>query len=145
MSYNHYSNAIEFRQIFSQPFAEKGVAFPDSNPLFSKLKMQLSLIQEEGNEFNEALEEWIDASSVASLSESEKLRCKHEVLKELADLVYVCYQMAAFLGLDLDQALDRVHQSNLSKLDKSKKAIYSSNGKVLKGPNYKKPNLTDLL
>ena len=145
MSFNHYSNAIEFRQVFDQPFAEKASILPDSEPLFSKLKMQLSLIQEEGNEFSEALEEWISASSVASLPESEKLQCKHEVLKELADLVYVCYQMAAFLGLNLDEALNRVHQSNLSKLDENGKAIYNPKGKVLKGPNYKKPNLTDLL
>lgn len=145
MNYNHIKKAIEFRQVFNQPFAEKRPTFTESDPLFEKLRMQLSLIQEEGNEFNEALEEWISASPVALLSEAEKLQCKHEVLKELADLVYVCYQMAAFLGLDLDQALDRVHQSNLSKLDRDGKAIYSVNGKVLKGPNYKKPDLTDLL
>lgn len=145
MSYNHYSNAIEFRQVFNQPFAEKKPIFPDSVPLFRKLELQLSFIQEEGNEFNEALEEWINASSFDSLPESEKLASKHEVLKELADLAYVCYQMAAFLGLNLDEALNRVHQSNLSKLDENGKAIYNPKGKVLKGPNYKKPNLTDLL
>ena len=40
-----------------------------------------------------------------------------ECLKELADLVYVCYQYAANMGWDLDEAMFRVHQSNMSKLD----------------------------
>ena len=66
-------------------------------------------------------------------------------LKELADLVYVCYQYAANMGWDLDEAMFRVHQSNMSKLDEEGKPIYREDGKVLKGPNYKPPNLEDLV
>ena len=44
----------------------------------------------------------------------------------------------------LDEALDRVHKSNMSKLDEDGKPIYREDGKVLKGPNYKPPNLEDL-
>ena len=65
-------------------------------------------------------------------------------LKELSDLVYVCYQYAANMGWDLDEAMFRVHQSNMSKLDDEGKPIYREDGKVLKGPNYKPPNLEDL-
>ena len=68
-----------------------------------------------------------------------------ECLKELADLVYVCYQYAANMRWDLDEALNRVHASNLSKLDEDGKPIYREDGKVLKGPNYKPPNLLDLV
>ena len=68
-----------------------------------------------------------------------------EALKELADLVYVCYQYAENMGWFLDEALDRVHQSNMSKLDEDGKPIYREDGKVLKGPNYAPPNLTDLI
>ena len=68
-----------------------------------------------------------------------------EALKELADLVYVCYQYATNLGWDFDEALNRVHDSNMSKLDVDGKPIYRSDGKVLKGPNYKPPNLSDLV
>jgi len=68
-----------------------------------------------------------------------------EALKELADLVYVCYQYATNIGWDLDEALDRVHESNMSKLDEDGRPIYRSDGKVLKGPNYKPPNLSDLV
>ena len=69
---------------------------------------------------------------------------QYECLKELADLVYVCYQYAENMGWFLDEALHRVHKSNLSKLDEDGKPIYREDGKVLKGPNYAPPNLEDL-
>ena len=69
---------------------------------------------------------------------------QEHALKELADLVYVCYQYAENMGWFLDEALNRVHESNMSKLDEDGKPIYREDGKVLKGPNYKLPNLTDL-
>ena len=68
-----------------------------------------------------------------------------DALKELADLVYVCYQYAENMGWFLDEALDRVHKSNMSKLGADGKPIYREDGKVLKGPNYKPPNLEDLI
>ena len=68
-----------------------------------------------------------------------------EALKELADLVYVCYQYAENMGWFLDEALDRVHQSNMSKLGRDGKPIYRDDGKVLKGPDYEPPTLTDLI
>ena len=68
-----------------------------------------------------------------------------EALKELADLVYVCYQYAENMGWFLDEALDRVHKSNMSKLDEEGKPIYREDGKVLKGPHYQPPDLTDLI
>ena len=69
---------------------------------------------------------------------------KEECLKELADLVYVCYQYAENMGWFLDEALDRVHKSNMSKLDEDGKPIYREDGKVLKGPYYQPPTLEDL-
>ena len=69
---------------------------------------------------------------------------QEHALKELSDLVYVCYQYAENMGWFLDEALNRVHESNLSKLDEDGKPIYREDGKVLKGPNYKPPNLEDL-
>jgi NTP pyrophosphatase (non-canonical NTP hydrolase) len=70
---------------------------------------------------------------------------QEEALKELADLVYVCYQYAENMGWLLDEALNRVHISNMSKLDKDGKPIYRDDGKVLKGPDYKPPDLSDLV
>ena len=69
---------------------------------------------------------------------------QEHALKELADLVYVCYQYAENMGWFLDEALNRVHESNLSKLDEEGNPIYRDDGKVLKGPNYKPPDLSDL-
>ena len=70
---------------------------------------------------------------------------QEDCLKELADLVYVCYQYAENMGWSLDEALDRVHLSNMSKLGEDGLPIYREAGKVLKGPNYKPPTLTDLI
>ena len=69
---------------------------------------------------------------------------QEEALKELADLVYVCYQYAENMGWFLDEALNRVHLSNLSKLGEDGKPILRDDGKVLKGPNYTPPDLSDL-
>ena len=68
-----------------------------------------------------------------------------DALKELADLVYECYQYAENMGWLLDEALNRVHISNMSKLGEDGKPIYRDDGKVLKGPNYKPPDLSDLV
>ena len=70
---------------------------------------------------------------------------QEHALKELADLVYVCYQYAENMGWLLDEALNRVHISNMSKLGEDGKPIYRDDGKVLKGPNYKPPELSDLV
>ena len=74
----------------------------------------------------------------------DNIKTHEEMLKELADLVYVCYQYAENMGWLLDEAMNSVHESNMSKLGEDGKPIYREDGKVLKGPNYKPPNLEDL-
>lgn len=98
--------------------------------------MQTDLIEEEAAEFLEAADE------VFADPENDKRR--EEMLKELCDLVFVCYQFAAAFSLDLDEALRRVFESNMSKLDEHGKPIYREDGKVLKGPNYQPPSLLGL-
>ena len=66
-------------------------------------------------------------------------------LKELADLVYVCFQYAENMEWDLEEAMYRVHESNMSKLGLDGKPIRRADGKVLKGPNYQPPKLDDLV
>ena len=94
------------------------------------------------NLITEEFKEFLEAEATLYLSSS---KVREDCLKELADLVYVCYQYAANMGWDLDEAMFRVHQSNMSKLDEYGKPIYREDGKVLKGPNYKPPNLEDLV
>ena len=90
----------------------------------------------------EEFKEFLEAEAMLYLSSNEH---KENCLKELSDLVYVCYQYASNMGWDLDEAMYRVHESNMSKLDESGKPILREDGKVLKGPNYKPPNLKDLV
>ena len=90
----------------------------------------------------EEFKEFLEAESFLYSTSPE---APQEALKELADLVYVCYQYAENMGWFLDEALDRVHKSNLSKLGEDGKPIYREDGKVLKGPNYKPPTLEDLI
>ena len=97
--------------------------------------MQRSLIVEEFKEFLDAENQLLLGLTVNAT----------DCLKELSDLVYVCYQYAENLGWDLDEALNRVHQSNMSKLGEDGDPIYREDGKVLKGPKYQPPNLSDLV
>ena len=110
--------ALAFRTAYSLPAT--GV---------SGKPIQKCLIDEEWSEFHEAFHQKDDA----------------EELKELADVVFTCYQYAASQEWDLDEAMRRLYESNMSKLGEDGKPIYRGDGKVLKGPNYKPPYLNDLL
>jgi len=97
--------------------------------------LQIKLIIEEYTEVIEAY----DAFKQNDLSTHVAL------LKELADLVFVCYQAAENMGWDLDETMRRVLDSNLSKLDDAGRPVRNEDGKVLKGPNYRPPVLDDLV
>jgi len=122
---SNLEQAREFRNSFN---------VKDSKTLSSR-SMQKNLIVEEFKEFLEA--EGMLFRNSKTLHE--------EAIKELSDLVYVCYQYAANMGWDLDEALRRVHQSNMSKLDEDGKPTYREDGKVLKSANYQPPTLSDLV
>jgi NTP pyrophosphatase (non-canonical NTP hydrolase) len=119
--------AIKFRKAYEQPIG-----------IFSEeiLNLQEDLIWEEIQEFIEAYDNALDRPKSAPAREA--------ALKELADLVYVCFQFAAAAGWELDEALQRVHDSNMSKLVDGK-PVKREDGKVLKGPNYQPPFLEDLI
>jgi predicted HAD superfamily Cof-like phosphohydrolase len=68
---------------------------------------------------------------------------KAPLAKEIADLLYVTYGLAATYGIHIDEVFNRVHESNMSKLGEDGKPVYRNDGKVLKGPNYKEPEITD--
>jgi predicted HAD superfamily Cof-like phosphohydrolase len=104
-------------------------AFGVATPAPDTAGFQLGLIDEEFTEFLEANAEDDEAHT----------------LKELADLVFTCYQFAATKGWNLDLALTRVFESNMSKLDIDGKPILREDGKILKGPGYFEPQLEDLI
>ena len=89
-------------------------------------------------EFKEFLQAGLD---MALMHPPDREAC----LKELADLIYVCVQYAENMDWDIEQALRRVHKSNMSKLGDDGKPVKRKDGKVLKGPNYKPPDLSDLV
>ena len=92
-------------------------------------KLRLSLIREE-------LEELSDAMNKKNLL---------EVADALTDILYVTYGAGHAFGINLDKCFDEVQNSNMSKLDTNGKPIYNELGKVMKGPNYFKPNLEKFL
>ena len=120
--------AIRFRLAMEQPVNTSDETVHE---------LQHRLIQEEWNEFDEAFDrEFVNLDQVADNQIHQ--------LKELSDLVFVCYQYAAARGWDLDTAMTRVFESNMSKLVDGK-PFRREDGKVLKGPNYQPPVLDDLI
>ena len=65
-----------------------------------------------------------------------------EVADALTDILYVTYGAGHAFGIDLDKCFDEVQNSNMSKLGENGKPIYNESGKVMKGPNYFKPDLS---
>ena len=89
-------------------------------------KLRIDLIKEELKELTEAI------------NNKDLL----EVADALTDILYVTYGAGHAFGIDLDQCFEEVQNSNMSKLDKNGKPIYNDSGKVMKGPNYFKPDLS---
>ena len=109
-----------FMKTFGQEVKDK--------PSFSTEKinnLRISLIEEELKELKDAME-------------SKDLL---EVADALTDILYVTYGAGHAFGINLDKCFDEVQNSNMSKLDSNGKPIYNDFGKVMKGPNFFKPNL----
>ena len=92
-------------------------------------KLRVDLIKEELDELTKAMDE----------------KDLLEVADALTDILYVTYGAGHAFGIDLDKCFDEVQNSNMSKLDENGKPIYNDSGKVMKGPNYYKPNLSKFL
>ena len=89
-------------------------------------KLRIDLIKEELEELTEAM------------NNKDLL----EVADALTDILYVTYGAGHAFGIDLDKCFDEVQNSNMSKLDENGEPIYNESGKVMKGPNYFKPDLS---
>ncbi len=99
--------------------------FPDSKIV----QLRIDLIQEELNELKEA----INNNDII------------EVADALTDILYVTYGAGHSFGVDLDSCFNEVQNSNMSKLGDDGKPIYNESGKVMKGPNYFKPNIKKII
>ena len=89
-------------------------------------KLRLDLIKEELDELKEAMDN----------------KDLLEVADALTDILYVTYGAGHAFGINLDECFEEVQSSNMSKLDENGKPIYNNSGKVMKGPNYFKPDLS---
>lgn len=124
---NRESMVEEFHRAFGHPIgmADRGI-----------INLRMDLVEEETKEIKEA---------VTDLLEKNTQENREALLKELCDLQYVLSGFFVVLGWDAEEAFRRVHRSNMSKLGADGFPIYREDGKVLKGPNYKKPDLSDLV
>ena len=92
-------------------------------------KLRVDLIEEELEELKEAINK----------------KDLQETIDALTDILYVTYGAGHAFGVDLDKCFQEVQNSNMSKLDDAGKPIFNKSGKVMKGPNYFKPNLNQFL
>ena len=116
----NFESVKKFMQTFGQEIRTKA-SFPNDKIT----KLRLDLIREELSELEEAI---------------EKKDIK-EVADALTDILYVTYGAGHAFGINLDKCFREVQNSNMSKLGSDGKPIYNEHGKVMKGPDYFKPDL----
>ena len=118
---SNFERVKKFMETFGQEIKEKA-SFPNDKIT----SLRYDLIKEELDELKEA----IDKKDIK------------EVADALTDILYVTYGAGHAFGIDLDKCFEEVQNSNMSKLGNDGRPIYNEKGKVMKGPNYFKPNLS---
>tara|TARA_Y100000591_G_scaffold165572_1_gene142840 strand:- start:471 stop:842 length:372 start_codon:yes stop_codon:yes gene_type:complete len=117
----NFESVRKFMETFGQEIKEKP-GFPNDKII----SLRFNLIKEELEELKEAM----------------KNKDIKEVADALTDILYVTYGAGHAFGINLDKCFQEVQKSNMSKLGVDGKPIYNDKGKVMKGPNYFKPNLS---
>ena len=115
----------DFHRAYGLPVRES----PTVDVGADQVELRLALIEEEVGELAEAAR----AGDLVGVADA------------LADIVYVAYGTAHVYGIDLDAVLDEVHSSNMTKLGADGRPIRRADGKVLKGPSYRPPNIAAVL
>jgi len=121
---SNFDNVKLFMQTFGQEIKNKA-QFPENKVV----KLRVDLITEELNELKEAMA-------------NKDIK---EVADALTDILYVTYGAGHAFGINLDKCFKEVQDSNMSKLGSDGKPIYNEQGKVMKGPNYFKPDLNKFI
>ena len=120
----NFQKVATFMKTFGQEVKTK-TEFPREKIV----KLRYDLINEELEELQDAIKD----------------RNMLEIAVALTDILYVTYGAGHAFGIDLDKCFNEVQESNMSKLGENNTPIYNENGKVMKGPNYFKPNLNQFL
>ena len=121
---SNFQSVKKFMVTFGQEVKNRA-AFPNEKIT----KLRYDLIKEELEELGQAIKD----------------KDIKEVADALTDILYVTYGAGHAFGIDLDKCFEEVQSSNMSKLDANGKPIYNENGKVMKGPNYFKPDLSKFI
>ena len=121
---NNFEKVKKFMQTFGQEVKSK-----PSLPNDKIIKLRYELIEEELSELQAAIKD----------------KDITEVADALTDILYVTYGAGHSFGINLDRCFEEVQNSNMSKLGDDGKPIFNEAGKVMKGPNYYKPNLKKYL
>ena len=121
---SNFEKVNTFMTTYGQEVKESA-SFPDENIV----KLRLQLIKEELEELEQALND----------------KNLLEVADALTDTLYVTYGAGHSFGINLDACFEEVQRSNMSKLDEDGKPIFNEYGKVMKGPNFSKPNLKQFI
>jgi len=116
----NFERVKKFMKTFGQEIKEKA-SFPEDKIT----ALRYDLIKEELGELKQAMDQ----------------KDLKEVADALTDILYVTYGAGHAFGINLDKCFEEVQNSNMSKLDTNGKPIYNDKGKVMKGPNYFKPDL----
>jgi len=117
---SNFTDVKVFMETFGQMVRTKP-EFPDEKTM----QLRYDLIKEELNELEDAM----------------KTKNLKEIADALTDILYVTYGAGFAYGIDLDKCFKEVQRANMSKLGKDGKPIFNEKGKVMKGPNYREPNL----
>ena len=110
---------------FMEAFGQEVLYIP-TMPDFNLSALRLELIEEEVQELRDGL----DKKSILEIADA------------LTDILYVVYGAGHAFGIDLDDCFHEVHSSNMTKLGADGRPLYREDGKVMKGPNYREPDLT---
>ena len=121
---SNFQSVKKFMVTFGQEVKNKA-EFPNEKIT----KLRYDLIKEELEELGQAIKD----------------KDIKEVADALTDILYVTYGAGHAFGINLDKCFEEVQSSNMSKLDDDGKPIYNENGKVMKGPNFFKPNLSKII
>ena len=117
----NFEKVGEFMKTFGQEVKSKSSLSSDKINI-----LRINLIEEELDELKQAINQ----------------KNLLEVADALTDILYVTYGAGHAFGINLDKCFEEVQNSNMSKLDENGKPIYNESGKVMKGPNYFKPDLS---
>jgi predicted HAD superfamily Cof-like phosphohydrolase len=113
---------------FMEAFGQEVLYIP-TMPDFNLAALRLDLIEEEVQELRDGLGK----------------KSMLEIADALTDILYVVYGAGHSFGIDLDDCFHEVHRSNMTKLGEDGRPMYRDDGKVMKGPNYEEPDLTQFV